>query len=89
MKVMDWKRPARTYAVRPDGRVELRVILNFGAESHAVTPWHTARNPMRLVAADIARDCGLPEGELPGREFTATGDETGLRDFALAHDPRL
>ncbi|WP_040853795.1 hypothetical protein [Nocardia niigatensis] len=85
----DFKAPARTYEVQPDGRAMLRVMLTYGDEAHAVTPWHTGRSPMILPAAEIARDADIPVNELPGREFTATGDENGLRDFKLVNDPRI
>ncbi|MFE2994251.1 hypothetical protein ACFXG4_04870 [Nocardia sp. NPDC059246] len=87
-ELWDWSKPARTYEVQPDGRVMLRVILTRGDQAKAVTPWHTGREPMDLDAAEIARDCDIPLSEVAGREFTATGDRTGLRDFQLVNDPR-
>ncbi|RJO74153.1 hypothetical protein D5S18_18545 [Nocardia panacis] len=81
--------PARTYEVQPDGRAMLRVMLTYGEQAHCVTPWHTGKDPMILSAAEIARDADIPVNELPGREFTATGDEHALRDFRLVDDPRL
>lgn len=81
-------KPARTYEVQPDGRAQLRVILAVGDQAHAVTPWHNARNALILSAAEIARDCDMPVGEVVGREYTAAGDESGLRDFRLVRDPR-
>ncbi|AYF77855.1 hypothetical protein D7D52_33095 [Nocardia yunnanensis] len=87
---MDWfMKPARTYSVRDDGRVELRVILTVGDDAHVVTPWHSARRPMIVSAAEIALDCDMPVNEVPGRELTADGDQNGLHDFRLVHDPRL
>ncbi|WP_378735491.1 hypothetical protein [Nocardia brasiliensis] len=86
---LDFNRPARTYAVRADGRAELRVIATVGDQAHAVTPWHTAAEPMILSAAEIARDCDMPAGEVVGRELTALGDAEGLHDFQLVNDPRL
>lgn len=83
------RRPARTYSVLPDGRAECRVMLAHGDRAFVVTPWHTGKDPMILSVEDIARDCGLPAGEVVGREYTAVGDAAGLRDFRLKNDPRL
>ncbi|MFE3059106.1 hypothetical protein [Nocardia sp. NPDC059239] len=88
-ELWDWGKPARTYEVQPDGRAMLRVILTSGDQAKAVTPWHTGREPMDLDAAEIARDCDIPLSEVAGREFTATGDQSGLHDFALVNDPRV
>ncbi|MGA6208090.1 hypothetical protein ACPESR_25385 [Nocardia testacea] len=80
---------ARTYEVQADGRVPIWVMLGVGDEAHAVTPWHTAQDPMVLSAPTIAADCNLPLDEVVGREYTATGDERGLQDFRLVNDPRV
>lgn len=88
-EMWDWHKPARTYEVAPDGRAKFRVILTVGERAHAVTPWHTSRNPMLLSAAEIARDCDIPLSEVAGREFWARGDETELHDFELVFDPRV
>ncbi|MVU78216.1 hypothetical protein GPX89_13295 [Nocardia sp. ET3-3] len=88
-ELWEWSKPARTYEVRPDGRAQLRVFLSVGDQAQAVTPWHSHKNPMLLSVAEIARDCDLPEIEVVGREYTAAGDENGLREFQLVHDPRL
>ncbi|WP_306357436.1 MULTISPECIES: hypothetical protein [unclassified Nocardia] len=85
----EWNTPARTYSVRPDGRVEFRVILTVGEEAKALTPWHDGNAPMTLDAVEIARDCDLPLREVCGREYTGIGDEKGLRDFRLVNDPRV
>ncbi|HEV7934973.1 MAG TPA: hypothetical protein VGP70_22020 [Actinomadura sp.] len=69
-------------------RISVRVLLNFGDQAELVTPVHPASNPLRMPAADIARDVGLPAYELPGRHFTAVQDGDRLRDFRLAEDPR-
>jgi hypothetical protein len=44
---------------------------------------------MWVPAALIAEQAGLPINELPGREFSATGDRKSLTDFRLVFDPRL
>ncbi|MFI9507554.1 hypothetical protein [Nocardia sp. NPDC052566] len=79
----------RTYAPLPDGRIPLRVVLAVGDQGHAVTPWHDTESPMLVSVAEIARDCGMPENEVVGRELTARGDAQELHDFRLVHDPRL
>ncbi|TLF96791.1 hypothetical protein FEK35_27250 [Nocardia cyriacigeorgica] len=79
----------RTYVPLPDGRIPLWVMLTVGEEAHAITPWHNSQNPMRLSAAAIAADCSLPVSEVAGREYIASGDEHGLRDFQLVDDPRI
>lgn len=65
------------------------VLLNYGDQALLITPDHDADNPLRVPAADIARDAGLPAGELPGRTFTARRTAGGYADYRLAHDPRL
>ncbi|MGI5216232.1 hypothetical protein [Nocardia sp. CA-290969] len=79
----------RTYQPLPDGRIPFYVMLGVGDQAHAVTPWHTPKDPMILSTAAIAADCNMPANEVVGREYTATGDEHGLRDFALVNDPRV
>lgn len=74
-------------------RVRVRVLLVVGegdsAVAELVTPWHGARSPLRVAAGVIAGDALLPVGELPGREFWAVGDESGVGQFELVTDPRL
>lgn len=70
-------------------RVEVRVLLTFGEWAELVTPRHTVVAPLRVPAADIARDARLPANELPGRSFTAVPDGESFRDFRLVEDPRL
>ncbi|MGW5377456.1 hypothetical protein ACWESM_18620 [Nocardia sp. NPDC003999] len=78
------------YAVRPDGRVPVWVMLTVGDQAHCVTPWHTHDAPLILSAQEIGSDAGIPAGEVIGREFTAAGSESeALHDFRLVHDPRL
>lgn len=72
-----------------DNRVPVRVLLTFGDQAELVTPDHDYNNPLRVPAADIARDAGLPVNELPGREFTAERTGSGFRSFRLVDDPRL
>lgn len=69
--------------------VRVRVILLFGDRAQVQTPWHPTHSPMWVPAADIAEQAGLPQNELPGREFWASGDEHGLTGFRLVFDPRL
>lgn len=72
-----------------DERVTVRVLLNFGDYAELITPDHDHNNPLRVSAADIARDAGLPANELPGRKFTARrGPDGFLSDFELVYDPR-
>lgn len=78
------------YAVLPDGRVPLWVMLTVGDEAHCVTPWQSHSCPLILSAAAIGRDCAMPASEVIGREFTAAGgQDERLHDFRLVHDPRL
>lgn len=70
-------------------RVTVRVLLNIGDIAELVTPDHDYRDPVRVPAADIARDAGLPTNELPGRRFTAVPDGVGFRGYRLVDDPRL
>lgn len=81
----DLARAAAAYSKR----VEVRVMLLFGDQAELITPGHGAGDPLRMPAADIARDAGLPVGELPGRRFTAIRAGDGYRDFRLVDDPRL
>lgn len=69
-------------------RVDVTVLITVGDEARLVTPEHNARAPLRMPAATIAQDAGLPENELPGRHFTAVQDGDQLRDFRLVDDPR-
>ncbi|GLY81810.1 hypothetical protein [Actinoallomurus iriomotensis] len=72
-----------------DERVEVRVLLTVGDDAELVTLEHSAEAPLRVPAADIARDAGLPAGELPGRRFTAVRRGDGFQDFRLVDDPRV
>lgn len=70
-------------------RIQVRVMLTFGDTAELITPDHDAGDPLRVPAAEIAQDAGLPVGELPGRRFTAARAGDGLADFRLVDDPRL
>ncbi|MFB4295030.1 hypothetical protein [Actinomadura sp. NTSP31] len=70
-------------------RVTVRVLLNVGDTALLVAPDHDYRDPVRVPAADIASDAGLPKNELPGRRFTAVRDGEGFRCYRLVDDPRL
>jgi hypothetical protein len=72
-----------------DDRVTVRVSITVGPEAWVVTPRHDWKTPLKMLAADIARDAALPANELPGREFHAVPDGDGYRDFRLVDDPRL
>lgn len=72
-----------------DERVTVRVMLTVGDDAELLTPEHDARNPLRIPAAVIAADAGLPANELPGRHFTAARAGDGFQDFRLLNDPRL
>lgn len=77
-------------APQDTGRVPVRVMLTFGDAAELITPEHDSRDPLRVPAAAIAQDAGLPVGELPGRRFTAARAGDGrLVDFRLVDDPRL
>ncbi|MCP9947257.1 hypothetical protein [Actinomadura madurae] len=70
-------------------RITVQVMLTFGDTAELVTPDHDHRDPLRVPAADIARDAELPVNELPGRFFTAERASDGFRAFRLVDDPRL
>lgn len=80
---------ARTYEVQPDGRIQLRIFFAVGDRASAATPWHERRNPMIVSLSEVARDCALPEDEVVGRDYTASGDANALHDFRLVNDPRI
>ncbi|MFV2172321.1 hypothetical protein ACFHW2_11935 [Actinomadura sp. LOL_016] len=70
-------------------RITVRVLLIFGDQAELVTPDHDHRDPLRVPAADIAGQAGLPANELPGREFTALRGPGGLYGYQLVNDPRV
>lgn len=68
---------------------EVRCLLLFGEEAHLVTPLHPADAPLRVTAARVAEQAGLPANELPGRRFTVQAlSEDDADGFALLDDPR-
>ena len=70
-------------------RIEVHVLLTVGDDAEIVDDRHTEEEPLRVPAAGIARDAGLPASELPGRRFTAVrGTDGVLTDFRLVDDPR-
>ncbi|SUA72613.1 Uncharacterised protein [Nocardia otitidiscaviarum] len=76
------------YEPLPDGRIPVWIMGGVGDQARAVTPWNKHDTPALLSIAEIARDAGIPAGEVVGREFLATGDANGLHDFRLKFDPR-
>ncbi|GII88257.1 hypothetical protein Ssi03_62470 [Sphaerisporangium siamense] len=64
----------------------------FGAPDMAQLAIRGTNASVRVPAARVAEDAGIPVSELPGREFTALltmgikGDE--YSDFRLVNDPR-
>lgn len=69
-------------------RVAVKVMLTVGDDALLVTPDHSPEEPLRMPAAPIAADAGIPMNELPGREFTAVRTGDGFGDFRLLYDPR-
>lgn len=61
---------AQSIAGRP-ARIEARVQLLFGARAEVVTAYHPSGDPLRVPAAELAEQLGLPVGELAGVRFTA------------------
>jgi hypothetical protein len=64
-------------------RVNVTVLLNVGEESEILTPRRDLDNPLRVPAAAIASDTGIPARKLPGKRLTAIVDEQAgtARDF--------
>lgn len=46
-------------------RVIVTVLLLFGDDAELVTPEHDTKAPLRMQAAEIARDAGLSETSSP------------------------
>ncbi|WP_285705474.1 hypothetical protein [Microtetraspora sp. NBRC 16547] len=66
------------------------VLITAGDEAELVTDLHPKSAPLRVPAARIAEQTGLPVNELPGRRFTvATLTVTDADGFTLLDDPRL
>ena len=71
-------------------RVPVTVVITVGEDAEVVTPTRGPKDPIRVRAADISRDTGVPVGELSGYRLTAVLEGQTLRDFRLveAPDPR-
>ncbi|GAA2087802.1 hypothetical protein [Actinomadura alba] len=67
-------------------RVPITVLLTVGDQAELVTPMRGPKEPLRVPAAEIADDVGLPIDELPGRKLTAVLEGERLRDFRLAEE---
>ncbi|MBC6457266.1 hypothetical protein [Actinomadura sp. HBU206391] len=67
-------------------RVPITVLLTVGDQAELVTPMRGPKDPMRVPAADIARDVGLAADDLAGRKLTAVMEGERLRDFRLADE---
>ncbi|WP_067171161.1 hypothetical protein [Microtetraspora niveoalba] len=65
------------------------VLLTVGDQAELVTDLHPKSAPLRVPAARIAEQAGLPANELPGRRFTVTRlTEDDANGFTLLNDPR-
>ncbi|GAA5076608.1 hypothetical protein HNP84_007340 [Thermocatellispora tengchongensis] len=88
---------ARTAAAAPADVAEdvapnsvVRVLLLVGEWAELRTALHPAAAPLRVPAARIAEQAGLPANELPGREFSVRIlTERDADGFTLLNDPRL
>ncbi|MEV4174003.1 hypothetical protein [Nonomuraea sp. NPDC049709] len=69
----DWETgPDAANAIgEPPARVEARVLLLYGAQAEIVTAHHPTTDPLRVPAAELALQLGVPVTELAGRRFTA------------------
>ncbi|MEV5707268.1 hypothetical protein [Actinoallomurus sp. NPDC052274] len=69
-----------------DTRTDVRVLLLYGDQAEITTPGHGADNPLRVPAATISVDSGIPVEELRGKRLTAVVDEAEgtARDFRRA-----
>lgn len=66
------------------------VLLTVGDQAELVTHLHPAAAPLRVPAARIAEQAGLPANELPGRRFTVARLTQDAADgFTLLDDPRV
>jgi hypothetical protein len=66
-------------------RTAVTVLVVVGDQAELTTPTRTAENPLRVPAADITADTGIPRGRLPGRRLTAVVTET-IEDGMTARD---
>ncbi|HEY9440132.1 MAG TPA: hypothetical protein VIS29_16105 [Streptomyces sp.] len=75
-------------AAVPDGQAV--VLLTVGDVAELVTARHPAGSPLRVPAARVAGQTGLPVGELPGRRFAVAHlSDSDADGFTLLDDPRL
>lgn len=68
----------------PSARVAVEVSLVFGDQAELITPHHTAAAPLRVPAAELARQLGVNLAELPSTRFTAVIDGDVVTDARLA-----
>jgi hypothetical protein len=61
---------ARQGGAVPDA-IDARVSLTFGDQAEVVTHWHPVSDPLRVPAARLADDLGVPVERLPGVRFRA------------------
>lgn len=54
-----------------DTRVPVRVLITIGDQAELITPTRTADNPLRVPAAAISADTGIPIERLAGKKLTA------------------
>jgi hypothetical protein len=73
----------------PETGNEVQVLLTVGDQAELITAWHPASAPLRVPAARIAEQAGLPANELPGRRFMVQRLTSTTADgFTLVDDPR-
>jgi hypothetical protein len=87
VRSQDDSRPTSLRLDRPmtaSTRVPITLLLTVGDQAELVTPMRGPKDPLWVPVAEIARDVGLPAGELPGRKLTAVMEGDRLRDFRLA-----
>ncbi|TMR87888.1 hypothetical protein [Nonomuraea basaltis] len=92
MTAQHWleKDRGRWPALAPEAGNEVRVLLTVGDQAELVTARHPASAPLRVPAARIAEQAGLPVNELPGRRFTVHRlTATDADGFILLDDPRV
>ncbi|MCP2353175.1 hypothetical protein HD597_000195 [Nonomuraea thailandensis] len=69
---------------------EVQVLITVGDQAHLITSLHPASAPLRVEAARVAEQAGVPVNELPGRRFTVERLTAADADgFTLVDDPRL
>ncbi|RBQ21582.1 hypothetical protein DP939_02400 [Spongiactinospora rosea] len=69
---------------------EVRVNITVGDTAEVTTPRHPYTAPLRIPAARIAQQAGLPASELPGRRFTVAAlTDQDADGFTLLDDPRV